>query len=247
MYLIVIGKILDVLFRIMNCVNVGNQRVHFYFGHEYCYQISYWISLISLLVIVISFSLIFIKLRSTSVSQRILRHHPLNRFIYLFKPEYYYWEYILFIRRILIALFSVSVQDITMKFFFIGILLFFLYLQISTNPFIVEEGNKMEFILLMCLIFIQGTKISSAFDFTSINIVISFLIILPIPLFVYYVYFGFRRRNKIEKDKKIEKQKSERRLTDMIINGGLVKDIELVNNKSPHQTGIAFVDEEWEE
>merc|ERR1719229_43251 len=111
----------------MACQKVGDIDVHYYFGYETCYQSSWWLAWLSLSIIIISFTLITIKLRMMGDKGRQNRDHPLNRFVGRYKPQHYYWEYILFIRRILIALFAVSVQDITGQLLFLGVLIFFTY------------------------------------------------------------------------------------------------------------------------
>merc|ERR1711933_367643 len=48
-YLLMIGKILNVLFQLLNCQKVGEETVHFYFGYEKCYGITWISSFISLI------------------------------------------------------------------------------------------------------------------------------------------------------------------------------------------------------
>ena len=109
--LMIIGKILDVLFRIMNCQSVGNQVVQFYFGYEHCYGSS-------LIFTFAIFSIGFAKIRFMTISQRQNESGAVYVLTNKYKPQYYYWEYILFIRRLIIALFAVSVNGITVTFIF---------------------------------------------------------------------------------------------------------------------------------
>eukprot|EP01084_Bolivina_argentea_P002505 4628_1 len=196
MYLIIIGKILDILFRIMSCQQVGNDlTVHYYFSYDKCYGTSWILALIFLLIIIISFGLIFIKLKFMNISDRQNPDNILNQFVSRYKPQYYYWELVVFVRRVFIAIFAVSVSDILSKFFFLGIIMIFIQIQNIYNPFIINEGNRMEHILLLCLLFIIATQTSQAMDYTVLNVIVSFLIILPFPLLLYFAYTLFTKKD----------------------------------------------------
>ncbi len=110
----------------------------------------------------------------------------------------------IFIRRVIIAIFAVSINDVTTKFFFIIILSFFLLLQGICNPFIIHEANEMESILMVCLIITAVAQtIISLVDLLFINIVLSFLILLPFLLLAYYVYRVYYKFFEINKEGKI--------------------------------------------
>eukprot|EP01083_Nonionella_stella_P072417 195303_1 len=194
MCLIIIGKILDVLFHMMSCQKVGDIHYHYYFGNEICYQFSWWASSIALMLIVISSSAIVIKLAIMNASHRQNVRHTLSRFIYRYEPQYYYWEFVIFIRRILIALFSVSEQDATITFIFFAFLLLFIWLQHECNPFIVNEANKMEFILLVCVLLVAVLQFAIFIDVHWIGMVISALIILPFPLLTYFIFVACKKQ-----------------------------------------------------
>eukprot|EP00485_Elphidium_margaritaceum_P015027 CAMPEP_0202729254 /NCGR_PEP_ID=MMETSP1385-20130828/186035_1 /ASSEMBLY_ACC=CAM_ASM_000861 /TAXON_ID=933848 /ORGANISM="Elphidium margaritaceum" /LENGTH=1552 /DNA_ID=CAMNT_0049395511 /DNA_START=49 /DNA_END=4707 /DNA_ORIENTATION=- len=185
-FLIVIGSVLDVLFKLMSCQQVGDEYVHYYFGYETCYQVTWWLSFISTVVVVAAFTFIFVHIKNMNEVERQSPSNTWNRMVSRYRAEYWYWEYVLFIRRIVIALFAVSIQSITAKFFFGGILLVVTFVQYTYNPFKVEESNQMEAILLCCLVFIQMTKISPVFNSIAVNITVSFLIVAPFLLLVYY-------------------------------------------------------------
>ena len=69
-----------------------------------------------------------------------------------YKEEYYYWEYIIFIRRVSIAFYSVSVDDDSLTWIFIAVLIVFLSVQFQCKPFVIEVANDLESILLGCLL-----------------------------------------------------------------------------------------------
>ena len=186
-YLMIMGKILDVLFRLLTCTNVGDDTIHFYFADEDCYEQTWIISLIILLIMVGGFVAVFTKLREVGANKRQDPSYYFHIITSRYKPQYYYWELIIFIRRIIIALFAVSEPNIGSKFIFIAMMIFFLYLQYSCNPFIIHQGNKMEFILLGCFIFLNVIQLplNPAFDTEKLNIIISILIIYPLILILY--------------------------------------------------------------
>ena len=153
--LLMVGNILTVLFKLLHCQTIGDKTYHFYFAFEECYGFTWIISMISLIVIIFIFSMIFIKLKKMTVIERQKRDYILSAFVTKYKPNYYYWEYIIFIRRICIAMFSVSVTDgNNYERIFILIMFLFLFAQYRCEPFIIDAGNVMEFILLSCFIFV---------------------------------------------------------------------------------------------
>ena len=64
----------------------------------------------------------------------------------------------------------------------------FCYIQIWCQPFIIQEANDLEFVLLGYLAFITASETSSAIDHLFISVIVSFLILIPIPMLFYYIY-----------------------------------------------------------
>ena len=67
-----------------------------------------------------------------TVIQRQDRDHILSAFVRKYKPNYYYWEYIIFIRRVC-KMYSVSVTDNNYKIIFILIMFYFYLLKFYVN------------------------------------------------------------------------------------------------------------------
>ena len=105
-FLIIIGKIMDILFPLLNCQTIGDDEVHYYFGYETCYGTTWILSLIVLMLIIASFSVVFIRIRFILIEDRQDSTKAIHALVKKYKPQYYYWEYVTFIRRIIIALFS---------------------------------------------------------------------------------------------------------------------------------------------
>ena len=182
------GKILDVLFRLLTCTKVGNDSIHFYFSDEDCYGQTWIWSLIFLLIIIGGFIAVFTKLREQDPNKRQDPKYVLNVITSRYKPQYYYWELIIFYRRIIIALFAVSEPDIIVKCIFIVIIIFFSFLQYVHNPFINHQANKMEFILIMSFMFMVVIQLpfNPALDTNVLNMITSLLILYPFILIIYY-------------------------------------------------------------
>ena len=92
-----------------------------------------------------------------------------------FKSKYYYWEYILFIRRVLIAFFAASINDIERKYIFLGVTILFAIIQHFTSPFVVKQNNGIKMMSLGCLIFVIAADIAheSMIDLIWINVMVS--------------------------------------------------------------------------
>ena len=186
--LLIIGSILSVLFQLLHCTNIGPYTVQFYFAYENCYGLTWILSFVSLIIIIILFSVVFIALKKMNQIQRENKKNILNSFVSKYKPQFYFWEYIIFIRRIFIALFSVTVYDGVFSFLIFVIIVIFLWIHMQCQPFIIHYANQLEGILLFCLEFVivlQGFA-SIGDEFTGIAI--SILIFLPFVLIFYYIY-----------------------------------------------------------
>ena len=87
----------------------------------------------------------------------------------------------------IIAFFAASAFDNNYKLVFIMILLVFLYIQYQCEPFIVHEGNKMEFILLLFLIFVVVLDMTSFINLIFQQYLIALCIVFPFILFAYFM------------------------------------------------------------
>eukprot|EP01083_Nonionella_stella_P046425 124337_1 len=183
-----IGKILDVLFRLLACTKIADQSVHSYFGYEKCGGNTQIFAALSLVLVIVGFGMLFLRLRRMDVAQRQNPKYFASVITSKYKPQYYDWEFTLFIRRIFIAFYAVYIEDITYKFMFIIIFAEFAYIQHKCNPFIIHQANQMEFFLLMCFVIIAMSQLVPAIDAFVLNALISIMIILPGISCVHYVY-----------------------------------------------------------
>eukprot|EP01084_Bolivina_argentea_P013592 25513_1 len=110
--LLCVGQILSILFKLMACQGIGestNDIVHFYFGYAKCFDTIWWLSVFGLAVIISIFVIFLIFLKRMDDTMRQNDHDNILRPLTIsYKPQFYYFEIILLIRRMLIAFLSIS-------------------------------------------------------------------------------------------------------------------------------------------
>ena len=188
LFLFIIGKVMDTLFKVMSCQPVGTQSVHFYFGFEECYGATWFLSLFILLLIAVLFGAVFVFARKLTEQERADRNRFINKVSKRFLPQYWYWEYVIFLRRLIIAYFAVSATDLHWQLVFIVVVSIFVAIQWKLAPFVSAATNQAEYILLCALPIIIAAKMLSVTtsymfpaDFLSVTV------LLPIPVMTFFV------------------------------------------------------------
>jgi len=188
-FLIIIGKIMDTLFKMIRCAQVGDDWVHYYFAYEKCRDTPWIVSIVILCIVVVAFGTVFVLSRRLSDEQRANPNSFIFQLTCRFKPAFWYWEFVIFIRRTLIAFFAVALSGVISKMIFLGVMIGFIWVQYKVDPFVVPEANQMEFVLLCCIPFVimgqMPGALTDAYDFVVYTM--SILIVLPAPLLVFYV------------------------------------------------------------
>ena len=78
-------------------------------------------------------------------------------------------------------------------------MLIFLFTQHQCQPFLIHAANTMESILLSCLILVISGQTSPFMNDTFREILISFLIIFPLILLIYFIVrYNFRNHDQKE-------------------------------------------------
>ena len=188
LFLFIIGRVMDTLFKVMACQPVGTQSVHFYFGFEDCYGATWFLSLFVLMVIAVLFSAVFLFARKLTEQERADRNRFINKVSKRFQSEYWYWEYVIFVRRLIIAYFAVSATDLYWQLVFIVVMMVFIGIQWKLAPFASAETNQAEYILLCAFPIIIAAKMLSMT--TSYMFPVDFLsvmVLLPIPVMAFFV------------------------------------------------------------
>eukprot|EP01083_Nonionella_stella_P105173 302371_1 len=186
-FILMIGNILSVLFRLMHCQSVGPYHVHYYFGNEMCFERTWIICLLALLFIIAVFIGIMVQLKRIGNKARSNRSSTWNIFVDKYKPQCFWWEFVLFIRRICIAMFSVSFDDPDSRVVFCMVILIFYALQWRYEPFIVQSANQMECWLLLGVIMVIMMEAVQDMNYTFKSIIVLLLVLLPFGLMAYYI------------------------------------------------------------
>ena len=185
-FLLTTGRVLDTLFKMLSCKSIGPYYVHFYFGYEECGGLTWIVSLIALLVIITSFGAIFFFGRKMSAEQRADENTFMYQLSSRFKPEFWYWEYIIFLRRLTVAFFAVGVSGDGYKLIFGLVMMMFIGLQWHLAPFLTPETNRAEFILLCAIPIVIMALMPSVEELPVSEYVMSMLVLLPIPLMAFF-------------------------------------------------------------
>ena len=187
-FLFIIGKVLDTLLKMMSCQSVGTQSVHFYFGFEDCYQATFFVSIFMLMFIALSFGAVFLFARKLTEQQRADPNRFINKLSKRFKPRYWYWEYVLFVRRLVIAHFAVGSSEMIEQLVFIVVMMMFIGIQWKLTPFLSTETNQAEYVLLCGLPIVITAKILSVLtEYAFPADFLSAMVLLPIPVMAFYV------------------------------------------------------------
>ena len=186
-FLFIIGKVMDTLLKVMSCQSVGSQSVHFYFGFEDCRGTTWFLSLFVLMFIAMSFGAVFVCARNLTMEQRADPNRFINKLAKRFKARYWYWEFVIFVRRLIIAYFAVGASEMIEQMVFIMVIMVFIGIQWKMTPFISSETNQAEFILLCGLPIVITAKILSVTtDDAFPTAFLSAMVLLPVPVMILY-------------------------------------------------------------
>ena len=200
--LLTVSKVFIILFKLLSCQSIdnSNKKVHFYFGFEECYGITWWLSIYPLILIFAMFIALLIAVYYRWKSKVIKNtNHMLNPFIYAYKNKFWYWEFVILLRRVLIIYISIIHYS---EFFLLIVLFIFFMLNEYYQPFCYQKVNKLESSLLLSLMLVIVTM--SIFREPSnhqiIYVILTILIFMPLFLILWYIYVHMRGK----KMKKIE-------------------------------------------
>ena len=149
-FLFIVGKILQTLFKMLACKSVGNDLyVHWYFAYDECYGTEWAISMTTLLLIIIGFAVPFGFAWKMTTDERYDKASFIYQVSARFKPQFWYWEYILFARRITISFFAVCTSSVQSKLLFLFIMVCFIVVQWKLEPFRAYQVEFCSFFLCL--------------------------------------------------------------------------------------------------
>ena len=188
--LIVIGSVLAVIFKIMSCREIGDgQYVHFYYGSDSCFDTLWFLSLIGFgIIIIVWFILDFALFRMKEKRQKRIDNN-LYVLIKAYKPECWYWETILLLRRTMLALFTIVSDENSLLNDILTIsLCIFFALQIWKQPFRYKRVNRLEtlciFLLIAIVIFVNEGSLTQINDEEGVILGIFLWICVALPMVI---------------------------------------------------------------
>eukprot|EP01084_Bolivina_argentea_P268864 456808_1 len=204
--LLCIGQVLSIIFKLLSCQRIGSENsgyfVHFYFGNERCYGTTWFLALFGLLFVISIFILLFIKIKRMDYSQRQDKQSPLHVLIRAFKPNCWYWEFVILGRRILVVFMATSFNSKLSLFLLIFILGIFLFLQQKYQPFIIQEVNTLEFVLIFALVLVVSVQFGLTLqsDYQFAYVILSILTILPFILFIFHTSLSLYKMRTVKSE-----------------------------------------------
>eukprot|EP01083_Nonionella_stella_P217321 780313_1 len=192
LFIISCGTLLNVAFKLMSCITFpSKQMVHFYNPHQQCFGMHWNLGLFLLLFVVLSFMWIAYRIYKQTSEQRHDRQNMFRKMIKAYEPSAWWWEFVLFGRRITIAL-CTSIRNVNARdidAILLVLLLIYLVWHVRVMPFKYTRLNRLEAVCLMVLILIFAvfrddftTKYTSFIDYFM-----AVAILLPLILVAFYI------------------------------------------------------------
>eukprot|EP01083_Nonionella_stella_P017639 49372_1 len=147
------GPILSVSFKLLTCISIDSSQgyYHFYDVTKACYEFIWFLGLICILFIITIFIIFWYFIRKQSVEQRETASNEYRSLVSKYTPKVWYWEFVLFCRRFIIALFT-SIQTNSISSSVLATCIIILFgLQIHFRPFKYKRANYMEMLSLLTL------------------------------------------------------------------------------------------------
>eukprot|EP01083_Nonionella_stella_P100904 285242_1 len=192
LFIISCSTVLTVAFKLLSCITFpSKQMMHFYNPLEECFSVYWILGLFMFLFVVSSFMLIAYKIFQQTNEQRFSHKSVFKKLIKSYKPSTWWWEFVLFARRVTIAL-CTSIRNATSRdidAILLAFLLIYAGLHVRKMPFKYTRLNQLESICLMVLILIFVTFSD---DFTTkysvfVEYFMGFAILLPFVLVLFYI------------------------------------------------------------
>ena len=106
-----IGPIMTVMFKMLSwrVLSGSDLTVHYYYGDTPCYDSHWFIALAALAGLLVIWFIFHISLwHHTPAARQSAEGNHLFTLVEVFKPKYWYWETVMLLRRILVALLSIA-------------------------------------------------------------------------------------------------------------------------------------------
>eukprot|EP01084_Bolivina_argentea_P161621 281352_1 len=191
MLLLCIGKILSVLFSLLSCKTIENTDeknkliVQFYFGSEKCFGPTWWYTFVFLLLIILMLIILLVITKRNYLNNRDNKLWFLYPIVSNYKSEYFYWEFVILLRRILFTFFVINFDTNYISIILCIILGIFLFLHHKIEPFVIQQVNDIEFACIFGLII--GVIVQKLISNEVLgHIFYTILFVFPFVLLTYY-------------------------------------------------------------
>eukprot|EP01084_Bolivina_argentea_P184888 318868_1 len=201
--LLSVGKTSSILFSLLSCQTINNiktgKTVHFYFGYEDCYGSTWYGAFLGLMAVILIFCVLcFILCRMPLSKRQNAKENSLYSLTKHYKPTRFYWEFVVFSRRIIVAFLAIAFDSNYSRFSLFIILLIYLYLQHKCEPFIIKAMNDMEIILIALL---AASLFVASMDWDIDQFAVVLISIFAIIPFLFLLYYASDHIYKNDKDK----------------------------------------------
>eukprot|EP01084_Bolivina_argentea_P263131 445253_1 len=188
------------MFKLLACVVVGSETIHFYGPYKKCPSLYWYFALIIIMIIIIFWIIITYILYKMNDTERDSRKSSLRSITRPYKLKYWYWESIIISRRFIIAFlitFGYMNYNIT-QYMLLLVLIIYIVIHFRYFPFKHNKANVME---SLCLILILLAMITIIFQLQYI--IMSIIVFLPISLFIIYCLLAINHCIKDNKKQQI--------------------------------------------
>eukprot|EP01083_Nonionella_stella_P181539 650646_1 len=180
------GPILSLCFKLLTPINIGDyhhpQYYHFYDATKPCYRFIWFAAFICISFICIVMFILWYSVRQQTPEQRGDASNEYRSLINKYASRAWYWEFVLFARRFIIAIFT-AIETNAMTSAVLGLCIMMLLMAHARfNPFRYDRAN---FVEALCLLSLGSVILCLNMPVTGIyvkamSIYVSVLILMPI-------------------------------------------------------------------
>eukprot|EP01084_Bolivina_argentea_P067578 123036_1 len=199
------GSILSSSFKLLGCITLPTSNiVYFYDPISKCFGIYWWIGLFSCVSVICLFAYWYRNISAQTETQRRDPKNIYKKLIKAYKPNTYYYEFILFSRRFIIAAFSSLrfMPSFDIDSILTTILVIYLTVHAYLFPFSYWRLNVLDSICMISLITILGVSSSNINKENEVfsNWFITICIIFPFGFIMYYFIKAIKMIRSIPKE-----------------------------------------------
>eukprot|EP01083_Nonionella_stella_P010977 31202_1 len=195
--LLYLGISMNTLFQILTAIRLPDGTlIHYYAPNKVIHASTIVIAVLSIGCVWFIFCAFFHRLWKQSERERYSSRNVLKGFVSSFKSEFWYWEFVIGVRRVVIAIYGCFqfLAPVALNLLLCAFILAFIVVTVKVYPFKALWANRLE---VLCLCSLQLTLIclnfvsSSQADSFS-HIFAAFCIIVPlILLLIFFIRLGY--------------------------------------------------------